>query len=227
MDFAGPLYVRYPGSSQTSKVWLCLFTCCVVRAVHLELVPDMTTTTFVRCLKRFVSRKGIPRIILSDNAKTFKRAGKLLRNLQKQRQVQQYLSDNGIKWRFNVEKAPWWGGVFERLVKSTKRSLRKVVGRARLFYDELNTVIVEIEAVMNSRPLTYVSIDELKEPITPSHFLYGRRMLTLPDGLAEEEFDEDYVLETPQCRRQSVLETMEEGISIRTPKCSPLSWRKP
>ena len=58
VDFAGPLYVRYPGKNETSKVWLCLFTCAVIRAVHLDLVPDMSATSFVRCLKRFVARRG-------------------------------------------------------------------------------------------------------------------------------------------------------------------------
>ena len=71
VDFAGPLYIRYPNNKETSKVWLCLFTCCVVRAVHIDLVPDMTTTSFLRCLKRFVARRGIPRRMVSDNGKTF------------------------------------------------------------------------------------------------------------------------------------------------------------
>ena len=63
------------------------------------------------------------------------------------------------------------GGVFERLVKLTKRCLCKVVGWTKLFYDELNTIIVEIKAVSNSRLLTYISVDDLEEPVTPSHFL--------------------------------------------------------
>ena len=171
---------------------MCLFTCCVVRAVHLDLVPDMTATTFLRSLKRFVSRKGIPSKILSDNGKTFKHAAKLVRSLLKQSEVQQYMSSKGIKWAFNVEKAPWWG-VLERQVKSTKRCLRKVVGRAKLFYDELNTVIFEIKAVINLRP----DLHHL-----PSHFLYGRRILTLPDGLTEEDLDEEFIPSQPTLTRR-------------------------
>lgn len=64
VDFAGPLYIRYPGNKNTSKVWLCLFTCAVIRAVHLDLVPDMSTSAFLRCLKRFVARRGIPQRIM-------------------------------------------------------------------------------------------------------------------------------------------------------------------
>ncbi len=69
-----------------------------------------------------------------------------------------------------MEKAPWWGGFFERLIKSTKRCLRKIVGQGKLYYDELRTVLVEMEAVINSRPLTYLSAEDLDEPLTPSHF---------------------------------------------------------
>ena len=153
--------------------------------MHLDLVPNMTTTAFMRCFKRFVSRKGFPQRIISDNGRTFKCAAKVLRAILKQCEVQQYLACNQIKWTFNVERAPWWGGVFEHLVKSTKRCLRKVVGRARLFYDELSTVLTEIEAVINCRPLMYISAEDLDEPLTPSHFLYRRRIQNLSDGLSE------------------------------------------
>jgi hypothetical protein len=77
------------------------------------------------------------------------------------------------------------------MIKSTKRCLRKMIGRAKLYYDELSTVLVEIEAVVNSRPLTYLSAEDLDEPLTPSHFLYGRRILSLPDGLSEEDVDDE------------------------------------
>ena len=120
----------------------------------------------------------------------------------KQREVQQYLTSNRIKWVFNVERAPWWGGVFERMIKSTKRCLRKVVGRAKLYYDELSTVLVEIEAVINSRPLTYLSAEDLDEPLTPSHFLCGRRILSLPDGLFEEDTDEEFTPTQPDLTRR-------------------------
>ena len=158
----------------------------------------MTTTAFLRCFKRFVARKGFPQRVISDNGKTFKGAAKMLQVILKQREVRQYLSCNQIQWTFNVERAPWWGGVFERLVKSTKRCLRKVVGRARLYYDELSTVLIEIEAVINCRPLTYVSAEDLDEPLTPSHFLYGRRIQNLPDGLSEEHGDEEFTV-TQSC----------------------------
>ena len=187
---------------------MCLFTCCAFRAVHLDLVPDMTGVAFLRCLKRFVSRRGIPQRFLSDNAKTFKFAAKSLRAMLKQSDVQQYLADRKIQWTFNVEKAPWWGGVFERMIKATKRCLRKVVGRAKLYHDELSTVLVEIEAVVNSRPLTYLSPEDLDEPITPSHFLCGRRVLSLPDSLHEDDMKEYLPAQPDLSRRLKHLNVM-------------------
>ena len=82
-------------------------------------------------------------------------------------------------------------------MKSTKRCLHKMVGRARLYYDELSTMLTEIEAVINSRPLTYLSAEDLNEPLTPSHFLYGRRIQNLPDGLSDEVGNEEFTPTQP------------------------------
>lgn len=146
VDFAGPFYVRMTGLSKSNKVWLCLYTCCVTRAVHLETVPDLSTETFIRCLKRFAARRGLPHQFLSDNGKTFKAAAKVIQAVLSDKEVQDHLSGLGVKWLFNIEKAPWWGGVFERLIKSSKRCLR--IGQARFSYDELQTAVVE--AIINS-----------------------------------------------------------------------------
>ena len=194
VDFAGPIYIGREKGDEGSKVWICLFTCCVTRAIHLDLVRDMSTLTFIRTLKRFSARRGLPRKILSDNAKTFKAANKHLQAIFNSREVKNYLSDVGVQWSFNLEKAPWWGGVFERMVKSTKRCLRKVVGKARLSFDELLTAVVEIEGIINSRPISYLNSSDLEEPLMPSHLLVGRRLLNLPDNLThlEEEGDRDF-----------------------------------
>ena len=206
VDFAGPLYVRgQTVANDSAKVWICLFTCCVSRAIHLELVLDMTTATFIRCVKRFAARRGLPRSFLSDNAKTFKGAAKSLKAVCDHPDMRNYLSNSGIEWNFNLEKAPWWGGLFERLIKSTKRCLRKVVGTARLSYDEMHTAVVEIEAIINSRPLSYIHSDDLELPLTPSHLLVGRRLLSLPDHLTylELEDDGDFELSTESLQRRA------------------------
>ena len=96
----------------------------------------------MRCLRRFSARRGTPALIISDNAKTFKASAKTLKKLYNCENVQGYLGANRIEWKFNLERAPWWGGFFERMVQSVKRCLRKVLGNARLTYDELLTTLV-------------------------------------------------------------------------------------
>ena len=96
VDFAGPLYVKEPSRSSEAKVWICLFTCCVVRAIHLEVVPDMTTQSFIRSFKRFTARRGFPRKMVSDNGKTFKAAAKLISDIVAHPQVEEYLANNRI-----------------------------------------------------------------------------------------------------------------------------------
>ena len=81
VDFAGPVYIGREKGKEVDKVWICLFTCCITRAIHLDLVRDMSTPTFIRALKRFSARQGLPKRILSDNAKTFKAAAKLLKTI--------------------------------------------------------------------------------------------------------------------------------------------------
>lgn len=143
--------------------------------MHLDVVTDMSTETFIRCLKRFAARKSIPRKFLSDNGKTFKAAATFIDAVFKERDVQDHLSGRSAEWIFNIEKAPWWGGgVFERMVRSTKHCLRKMIGRFKFSLDELYTVLIEVESIINSRPLSYVSSGDLEEPLTPSHLLMGR-----------------------------------------------------
>ena len=156
VDFAGSLCIKTYGLVAMKKVWLCLFTCCTTRAVHLDTVPDLTADSFLRCFKCFSARRGIPHLMISDNGKAFKAAAKSVA-------VQGYSTNTGVQWSFNLEKAPWWGGLFERLIKSTKRCLRKTIGQARITYDELLTSVTEVEMVLNSTPYSYVSTEDLEE----------------------------------------------------------------
>lgn len=206
VDYAGPLFVRTQGiaDGNSFKVWICLFTCCITRAVHLELVLDMSALTFIRCLKRFTVRRGLPRKFISDNGKAFKVAARTLSDMVKQPEFTKYLERVGVEWTFNLEKAPWWGGIFERLIQSVKRCLRKTIGQAKFSYDELNTALVEIEAILNSRPLTYVTLQDFEEPLTPSHLLIGRRILSLPDDLNYiDDGDEEFVVDSENLQRRT------------------------
>ena len=194
VDFAGPLFVKTQGLVTEKKVWICLYTCSVTRAVHLDLVPNMTADAFVRCFRRFTARRGFPRRMVSDNGKTFKSADKVIHSVLTHPDVKQYSSNISLQWCFNLERAPWWGGLFERMVKSMKRCLRKTIGRAKLSYDELLTTLAEVEMILNSRPLSYVSSDDMEEPLTPSHLVIGRRVLNLPDPVLCYDDDEDFTV---------------------------------
>ena len=217
VDFAGPLYVSRPGEVQ-SKVWIVLYTCCVTRAIHLDLVSDMSAPTFIRSFKRFSSRRGLPILMISDNGKAFEAAAKVIQDVVSSPEVQRYFEGVGITWRFNVPKAPWWGGLFERLVRSTKRCLRKALSRAKLSHDELLTALLEIEMVLNSRPLTYMSADDLDEPLTPSHLLIGRRLLSYPDHLTVHNGEDSHEDDSQLSNRFRHLNQLLDGFWK--------SWRK-
>ncbi|PFX12550.1 hypothetical protein AWC38_SpisGene23473 [Stylophora pistillata] len=172
LDHAGPLKAKET-KSKTEKVLICLYTCCVTRALHLDMVPDLTPEAFLRSFRRFSARQGLPSNIVLDNGTTFKSASKQITELMRYPEVMRYLAEKRVKWIFNLERAPWWGGLFERIVRSVKRCLKKTIGGARLTCEKLTTVIAEVEMILNSIPLSYVSSSE-DEPRSPSHLLHGR-----------------------------------------------------
>ncbi|XP_037932486.1 uncharacterized protein LOC119667268 [Teleopsis dalmanni] len=147
----------------------------VIRAVHLELVKILTTNRCIDALRRFVARCSCPETIMSDNAKTFERANKELQKLEtllKSEEFQNIPAHKGFSWKFISERAAWWGGFWERLVKSIKICLKSAIGKLMLTYNELNTLLTEVEYVINIRPLTYITYDEKDlEALTPAHFL--------------------------------------------------------
>jgi hypothetical protein len=120
--------------------------------------------------------------MISDNATTYVAAANYIKHLFKTTAIQEELGKRGTEWRFIPKRAPWYGGFWERLIGLTKTTLRKILGRRFVTMETLQTIVTEIEAVMNDRPITYVSsnIDDL-EPLTPSHLLYGRKMTSLLD----------------------------------------------
>ena len=171
----------------SGKVWVCLFTCCVTRTVHIELVTNLSSHSFLDCFRRFIARRGLPSLIISDNGTTFQSASKTLRGIMDHREVKKYMSGINIKWIFNIQRAPWWGRFFERMIQMLKRCLRKCIGQAKLSYEELLTGVAEVEAILNSRPLTYLTTDDIDERITPSHLISGVRLLSMPDHLCVQD----------------------------------------
>ena len=188
VDFAGPLYVR----DSEEKVWLCLYTCCVTRAVHLEIVPGLSAQSFILCFRRFTARRGLPQRMILDNAKRFESAERLIATTLNDPTVKRYFSNLQLTWSFNLAKAPWQGGFFERLIQSAKRCLKRTIGNSKLSYDELQTAVTEVELVLNSRPLSYVLTEDLEEPLTPSHLITGLRLLSLQGVTSKQPEDPDY-----------------------------------
>ena len=120
-------------------------------------------------LRRFVARYGSPALIVSDNAKTFQATEKALNKLLNHPEIEADLEYERTEWKFNLERAPWWGRMFERMLSSFKNCSRKVLCNARLTFDELSTLLTEVESTLNSRPLTY-EYNEVEEVLTPSYF---------------------------------------------------------
>lgn len=119
-----------------------------------------------------------------------------MKKIARSQRVWHYLVENRITWQFIVERAPWWGGFWERLVRSIKRPLKRVIGRSTLTYDELHTILVEIEGIIKARPLTYVYDDEESscQPLTPSHLIYGRRITGSPNSSHHEVISTNHSL---------------------------------
>lgn len=200
----------------TQKVWVCLFTCLAVRAVHLEVIHDLSAQQFVLCLRRFIARRGKPKEIISDNASQFKLAKSTVEEAWQfattSPDTQSYLANEGITWSFIIELAPWMGGFYERLVGLVKQALRKSIGKICLNIVQLETILTEIEAVINSRPLVYVGAD-LKSgfALTPGDFLSLNPKTGVPFRETEDEQlqDPDFVEKLSSAKK--LLETWKKG----------------
>jgi hypothetical protein len=126
VDFTGALNVREDDGKNSSE-YICLFTCASTRAIHLELIPDLTADTFIQAFRRFCCRKSVPEIIISDNATTFNTASKHIKAMQMVPEVHNSLNIRGVYWKFIPKRAPWYGGWWERLIGLTKETLKKVL----------------------------------------------------------------------------------------------------
>lgn len=194
VDFAGPFELkRFKGRcKQFEKAYFAIFTCFSTKACHLEVVTDLTTSAFVAAYRRFVSRRGLVRNLYSDCGKNFigaerivtKAMGEVVR--QWNEELAKELSNQfKTSWHFNPPGAPHFGGLWEAGVKSVKYHLKRVVGDLHLTYDEFETILCQIESILNSRPLCKSDQDCSDLVLTPAHFLIQDSLLSLPDDNLE------------------------------------------
>lgn len=188
IDFTGALYIW--NNHTKEKVYICLFTCATSCAIHLEVVMDLTVETFLLAFRRsrFTGHRSLPQIVVSDNVYTYLAAADELQQLLQSERLTEALGRKGVQWQFIPKRASWYGGWWERLIGLTKMSLKKVLGRARISLVVLQMLVVEVEAILNDRPMTHVSPDlEDAKPLTPAHLLHGHRITSLPHEVVEEQ----------------------------------------
>ncbi|XP_018374531.1 PREDICTED: uncharacterized protein LOC108768562 [Trachymyrmex cornetzi] len=194
VDYAGPFNIKI-SRNKSGKAYLCLFVCLATKAIHLELVSDLTTEMFLNALKRFISRRGKCDLIWLDNGKNFLGASNVLRQLgeflyqsETQTKIINVAFNQGISWKFIPPHSPHMGGLWEANIKNVKAHLKTVIRDTLLSFEELSTVLIQIEAILNSRPLCPLSNDpEELEVLTPGHFLIGTSLLTIPEQSVIDE----------------------------------------
>lgn len=174
--------------AKTVKSYATIFVCMSTKAIRIELVSDLTAEAFIAALRRFVARRGNCKTIHSDNATCFVKANKLLQNKSEMeaeeynKNIRDELLRLNIEWKFSPPAAPHFNGLAEAAVKSIKYHLKRVIGSTLLTYEEMSTLLCQIEACANSRPICAVSSNPNDVmPLTPGHFLVGQPLLSVPE----------------------------------------------
>ena len=194
VDFAGPVTLRtgYTRKPVHVKSYVSVFVCMATKAVHLELCESLSTPDFLATLRRFIARRGCPNHIFSDNGSNFVGAAEEIRAIRRMADSESYKTDlmnfcntTGLTWHHIPPRAPHFGGLWEAAVKAMKIGLRKLITPHPLTWSELTTLLTEVEATLNSRPVAPLHADDLKEDnvLTPGHFLIGRPLRAPPTKL--------------------------------------------
>ena len=194
VDYAGP--IKYKATERREgKAYLILYACSLTRALYLDLARTLESSEFLLSLKGFIARRGRPSTIYSDNGSTFIGVAAWIKQVQKDEKLNDYLARHQIIWKFNLSRAPWWGGQFERLIGVVKTAMRKTIGNACLTFDELREVLLDVEIALNGRPLSYVEDDAQLPVLTPHSMLFSQ-----PNILPEREV---YHEEIPHLKRRA------------------------
>lgn len=189
VDYAGPVMIkdRKGRGAKYLKAYICLFVCFASKAIHLELVNDLTTQSFILCLRRFIARRGKPLHMYSDNGRNFVGANTELQELAKflmanESKISETIANDGINWHFIPPHSPHFGGLWEAGIKSSKLLLKRTIGNTSLTFEEMYSLLVQIESILNSRPLTPLSSNPQDLlPLCPAHFLIGKPLVAAPD----------------------------------------------
>uniref|UniRef100_A0A8R1IJI6 Integrase catalytic domain-containing protein n=1 Tax=Caenorhabditis japonica TaxID=281687 RepID=A0A8R1IJI6_CAEJA len=188
LDYFGPIGYK-TSSGNNGKLWAMLSTCLVTRAVHLEIVPDNSTSSFLLAMRRLIGRRGTPKSIISDNAPAFSLGYAMINAdlksmINSSQTLTSYLASKEIEVRQITPFAPWQGGVYERIVAIVKNMFFKTIGNNQFSYIEVETLLIECEGIINSRPITTnpISISDT-EAIRPIDFMLPLAELSLPNGV--------------------------------------------
>jgi hypothetical protein len=212
IDYAGPISLRLGTirSKTITKVYIAIFVCFATKAVYIEVGTSLTTEAFLAALRRFIARRGKPRTIYSDNGTNFQGAANQLYEIytklqfsSKMARVQDFLANEGCDWNFIPPHGPHFGGLLEAAVKSMKYHLRKTLGSHVATYEELSTLLAEIKACLNSRPLCNLSNDPFNQTyLSPGYFLIGELLTQL--------LSIDYT--NVKCNRLSMWQTYQQQL---------------
>ncbi|XP_055528072.1 uncharacterized protein LOC129720607 [Wyeomyia smithii] len=189
VDYFGPVHIRDGRKRPAIKAYVAVFVCMCTKAVHMELVTDLSTERFLQALRRFISRRGRCTDLYSDNGTNFvgarnqlKELRNSLRDKEHQEKVSKECAQNGMQWHFNPPSAPHFGGLWEAAVRSAKHHLLRVLGENPIAFEDFNTLLIQVEGCLNSRPLTPLSDDPSDmEALTPGHFLTGGSLQAIPE----------------------------------------------
>ncbi|KAH0807440.1 hypothetical protein GEV33_015351 [Tenebrio molitor] len=177
VDYAGPYLIKSSKLRNAKKVksYIARFVCFSTKAVHLELVGDLTTESFLAAFKRFTSRRGHVSEIFSDNGSNFVGAEReLFKTTNFKNKIECHFLNSNTSFNFIPARSPHFGGLWERAIQSVKRHLKRVLGDASITYEEFYTLLTRVEACLNSRPIIPLSQDPNDlEALTPGHFLIG------------------------------------------------------
>ena len=186
LDYAGFFTMR-SGTTRNApktKVYVAMFKCMCTGAIHLDLASDLSTNAFFETFDRFISRRGLCVELYTDNATCFEGADNELKKIidTMHPDVRQYCDEKSITWKFTTPRASHAGGIYESGIKLMKHHLKRLMIDRCFTFEQFQTVLCKIEAVLNSRPITPISDDPNDlQALTPGHFLIGRPLVAKPE----------------------------------------------